>query len=72
MRDNGLHVIEPTLETEQQWVKHHDELANATLVTKTNSWYMGSNIEGKPRRLPPYDAGVCVDNDICIEVARER
>ncbi len=71
LRDNDLHVIEPTLETEQQWVKHHDELANETLVTKTNSWYMGSNIEGKPRRLLSYVGGVDVYKDKCIEVASQ-
>ena len=51
VREHGHTVIEPTAEKEAEWVKHHDETANATLVVKTHSWYMGSNVAGKPRRL---------------------
>jgi acetone monooxygenase len=49
-------------------VAHHDEIANATLVTKTDSWYMGSNIAGKPRRLLSYIGGVGTYRQKCEEV----
>lgn len=65
----GAKVIEASKEVEDQWVAHHDEIANATLVTKTNSWYMGSNIEGKPRRLLSYIGGVGQYRQKCDEVA---
>ncbi len=58
MRANNLAVMEATREAEDAWVAHHDETANATLFTKTDSWYMGSNIEGKPRRMLSYCGGV--------------
>ena len=29
-------------------------MANATLISKTNSWYLGSNVPGKPRVFMPY------------------
>mgnify|MGYP000722285175 CR=1 FL=1 len=61
-------VIEPTKETEDKWVEHHDEIANATLVTKTDSWYMGSNVNGKPRRLLSYIGGVGTYRQKCDEV----
>ncbi len=35
LRKNDKQVIEPTKELEDRWVAHHDELANATLVMKT-------------------------------------
>jgi acetone monooxygenase (methyl acetate-forming) len=54
MRDHNVTVYEPTTEVEDQWVEHHEQIAAATLVTKTNSWYMGSNVKGKPRRLLSY------------------
>jgi acetone monooxygenase len=38
-------------------------------VTKTNSWYMGSNVEGKPRRLLSYIGGVGTYRTKCDEVA---
>ena len=69
LRDNDLSVIEPMKETEDAWVAHHDEIANTTLVTKTNSWYMGSNVDGKPRRLLSYIGGVGPYRKKCDEVA---
>ena len=69
LRDKGVTEIEPTKEFEDAWVKHHDELANATLVVKTDSWYMGSNVEGKPRRLLSYIGGVNTYRGKCDEVA---
>ena len=68
VRDQGRHSIEPSQETEAQWVAHHDELANIMLVSKTNSWYMGSNIAGKPRRLLAYAGGVGTYRDKCDQV----
>jgi hypothetical protein len=41
MRRNSLEVVEPTKEAEDGWVAHHDEIANATLIAKTHSWYLG-------------------------------
>lgn len=68
LRERGLNVIEATRETEDAWVAHHDEVANKTLVTKTNSWYMGSNVAGKPRRLLSYIGGVGAYRQRCDEV----
>ncbi len=69
MRTKGLKVCEPTREAEDQWVEHHEQIASATLVVKTNSWYMGSNVEGKPRRLLSYIGGVGAFRQKCDEAA---
>ncbi|MBR0855907.1 flavin-containing monooxygenase [Bradyrhizobium liaoningense] len=69
MRAKDLKVIEPTKDTEDAWVAHHDEIANATLIAKTNSWYLGSNVEGKPRRVLSYCGGVGAYRQKCDEVA---
>ncbi|OKO69217.1 NAD(P)/FAD-dependent oxidoreductase [Bradyrhizobium sp. NAS96.2] len=69
MRGNNLNVIEPSRDIEDQWVAHHDETANATLIAKTNSWYLGSNVEGKPRRVLSYCGGVGTYRQKCDEVA---
>ena len=65
----GKDVVEPTQEFEDRWVAHHDETAAKTLVMKTNSWYLGSNVEGKPRRLLSYIGGVGNFHRQCDEVA---
>ncbi|MDP4027097.1 NAD(P)/FAD-dependent oxidoreductase [Methylobacterium sp. NEAU 140] len=69
MRERNLHVIEADEAFQDEWVEHHDGIAAATLVTKTNSWYMGSNVEGKPRRLLSYIGGVGTYRQKCDEVA---
>ena len=66
---HGHETIEPSAETEAQWVDHHDETANATLMVKTDSWYMGANVEGKPKRLLSYIGGVGTYRNKCDEVA---
>ena len=67
LRAHDKAVIEPTIEKENEWVTHHDEVANATLVVRANSWYVGANIEGKPRRLLSYIGGVGNYRTFCDE-----
>jgi len=62
-------VIEPTSEGEAAWVEHHDETAKANLISRTNSWYTGSNVPGKPRRVLSYTGGVGTYRAKCSEVA---
>lgn len=70
LRQSGHDVIEPTETGEEAWVSHHDETANATLIAKTNSWYTGSNVEGKPRRVLSYTGGVGTYRNKCDEEAK--
>lgn len=72
LRRTGANVIEPTVQRQDEWVEHHDNLANGTLVVRTNSWYMGSNVEGKPRRLLSYIGGVGPYKKRCDEVTESR
>ena len=67
----GSKSIEPSAQAEAAWGEHHDELAQATLVPNTNSWYMGTNIEGKPRRLLAYVGGASTYRYACDKVAAE-
>ena len=53
------------------WVEHHNQVADATLLLGTNSWWVGANIPGKPRTLYPYVGGVGAFRDICADVARK-
>lgn len=69
LRGKNLNVIEATKELEDQWVAHHDEIANETLIAKSNSWYLGSNVEGKPRRVLSYTGGAGSYRQKCDEVA---
>jgi len=66
--EHDRRTIEPTREKQDEWVQHHDETANATLMMRTRSWYTGANIEGKPRRLLSYIGGAANYRRICEEV----
>ncbi|GLZ48820.1 cyclohexanone monooxygenase [Actinomycetospora sp. NBRC 106375] len=69
LRAEGKSTIEPTAEGEDAWVAHHEEVASSTLVPRTTSWYLGSNIPGKPRRLLSYIGGVGTYRQKCEEEA---
>ena len=69
MLERGLARIEPLVESEDAWVIHVNEVANMTLYPRANSWYLGSNIPGKPRIFMPYVGGVGNYRIKCQEVA---
>lgn len=52
-----IDAIEPSKAAEEAWSKHNREVAEMTLYTKGDSWYTGSNIEGKPRSFLIYLGG---------------
>jgi cation diffusion facilitator CzcD-associated flavoprotein CzcO len=54
MRERGAARIEPHVDAEDAWVAHVNEVADGTLYPTCNSWYLGSNIPGKPRVFMPY------------------
>jgi cyclohexanone monooxygenase len=71
MRESHKASIEPTQEAEDFWVDHNAEVGNGTLYPLANSWYMGSNVPGKPRVLMPYIGGVGVYRQECNEIVAD-
>jgi cyclohexanone monooxygenase len=69
LRDEGIAAIEPTPEAQEGWARHAEEVGNATLYPTADSWYMGSNVPGKPRIFMAYIGGVGVYRERCDEVA---
>jgi cyclohexanone monooxygenase len=69
LRNHQLATIEATVDAEDAWVAHVDEVANQTLFPLANSWYIGANIPGKPRVFMPYIGGVGAYRQKCDEVA---
>ena len=54
---NGHGTVETTPAAEQAWDAQIQAIANKTLYPKTNSWYLGANIPGKPRQFLGHLAG---------------
>ena len=61
--------IEATRTAEAEWIAHHDEEAGRTLFPACNSWYVGANVDGKPRQVMPYTAGFSAYVEKCDAVA---
>lgn len=68
MEKNHLASIDATIEAENTWVNHVNEIANTRLYTTANSWYMGANVPGKPRVFMPYAGGIVAYHNKCKEV----
>jgi len=68
MRADFMTTIEPTTTAEAGWGAHVDDCAQITLYPQANSWYMGSNVPGKPRVFLPYVGGVDMYKKACDEV----
>ena len=69
LRAQGRACIEATVEAEDAWVAHVNEVGHMTLYPRANSWYMGANIPGKPRIFMPYIGGVGVYRQTCDAIA---
>jgi cyclohexanone monooxygenase len=70
LREAGIAAIEPTLEAEDRWVDHVNQVADMTLMAATASWYTGANVSGKPLAFLPYAGGVGPYRAICDTVVR--
>ena len=69
VREHRFVSVEATVDAENAWVEHVNELAGSTLFPLANSWYVGANIPGKPRVFMPYIGGVGVYRQKCADVA---
>jgi len=69
MRTHGHRRIEATIDAEEAWVAHVNEVGNLTLYPLAKSWYTGANVPGKPRIFMPYIGGVGVYRQKCDEIA---
>ncbi|MBK5237749.1 MAG: NAD(P)/FAD-dependent oxidoreductase [Actinomycetales bacterium] len=69
LEKEGVATFEPTLDAERAWDDHVAELSNSTLMRFADSWYAGTNVEGKPRGNVVYMGGVAPYEEELIEVA---
>lgn len=71
MRDNGLATIEADAHAEGQWMDAIAALADRSLMPKANTWYVGANVEGKPRVFSLYSGGFHKYREICEGVVAD-
>ena len=68
MQARGETRVEATEAAQSAWGEHVAEVAQASLVGKANSWYVGANIPGKPRVVSPYCGGQPLYKERCQAV----
>ena len=68
---SGCTRIDADPAAEEAWNAEADALAEKSLYRVANSWYMGANIPGKPRRMLAYLGGLDTYTRRCDEVARD-
>ena len=57
LADAGSRATEPSEDAQDAWVAHANAIYARTLIPKTDSWWMGANIPGKPRQALAYAGG---------------
>jgi len=69
MSANGLTAVEPTKQAEDAWMGVVAALAGRTLLSKAQTWYVGANVEGKPKGLPMFTGGFPKYREHCAATA---
>ncbi|WP_433633749.1 flavin-containing monooxygenase [Nocardia sp. CA-120079] len=69
-RETGATVIEATAEAQDEWVDITEATVAPTLFATTESWYRGSNVQGKPNTFMGYVGGVGKYRRMCTEIAK--
>ena len=67
--ERGAVTVESRADVAEKWTRMVDEAAAGTVFVQADSWYLGSNIEGKPRRFMLYVGGLASYLDICADIA---
>lgn len=70
LKSRGMATIEALPEAQANWTAHTAEVAEGTLYPRANSWYLGANIPGKPRRFGVYLGGFGSYRERCAAVAQ--
>ncbi|ALJ18873.1 flavin-containing monooxygenase [Microbacterium sp. No. 7] len=66
---DGIAEIEARAEAEDAWARQIDEIGAHTMFARTDNWYLGSNVPGKPRRFVMFAAGTDRYRGICDDEA---
>ena len=69
MRTHEYARIAATPAAEDEWTAHVNELAEGSLLSTVDNWFVGANIPGKKRSFLMYTGGSPAYREKCAEVA---
>jgi cyclohexanone monooxygenase len=67
---NNIKAIEPTAEAEDAWTEETQKKVEGSIFHKADSWFLGANVPGKPRRFLLWSGGLTAFREICAGVAK--
>lgn len=74
MNRHGYRIFEASRQAQRQWVAETTTIAERSLLHKSDSsassWFLGTNVPGKPRKVLIYMGGVPRYRAICSNVQR--
>jgi cyclohexanone monooxygenase len=70
MRRNKLELIEASAQAQEAWAEEVHRGADGTLFPRAKSWYLGDNVDGKPRVFLAYVGGLRSYVERCEEIVR--
>jgi cyclohexanone monooxygenase len=71
LRDQRIEHIEPDEQAERGFVELTRQTAAATLIPETDSWWTGTNVDGKERTLLAWVGGFPEYRRLCDEAAAD-
>lgn len=69
MEKHGLATVEPTAKAEADWMNLVARFAERSLIRKANTWWVGSNVKGKPQGLTMFVGGFHKYREYCDAAA---
>jgi cyclohexanone monooxygenase len=69
--DRGINRVEARADAQDAWTQQVNDLVRGTVLEKSDSWYVGANVPGKPRVILAYTGGIKRYQSAC-EASREN
>ena len=70
MQKNNVAVVEPGKHAEEAWMDLVSALAQRTLASKANTWYVNANVKGKAQGLTIFSGGFLKYREYCAADAQ--
>lgn len=72
MRDKGFARVDVDPSSQAKWSETVKNVINGTVFTSADSWYVGTNVPGKPKGILAYAGGIVNYTNACDTVANNR
>lgn len=72
MIDNGYSRVDVDPKAQDKWAETVQDVIKGTVFTSADSWYTGSNVPGKPKRILAYAGGIVDYKKACDAVTQKN